>query len=328
MASSFSRLSALIDDGSIKMIDLQAVPRSMSTALGRCLNESAATSVFLNEPFTRIPPGRVGNPQSATTPDDWSHNDVDIAAGHVIRLVESALSSRAGPVIVVTKTIAHYLSASVLRKWTDVCSAVVWCIRDPWIQISSLVTRMANDLLFGIGSDRLIQSDLLPSHLVMVTEFLHDYPGSKDFSKTGWRAIGEHFNDCAGRLPSYVADGSLFSRAPDRLLQYLCDGIGIEFSDSMIEGWREPLLNVERNYQPEITDTDDAFTGAWTRHAMTSCGVERTSRAPLPVSVLPAALRDHLFEVALPTYERLMRVFYSQETLAPYRLDPGDFPGR
>jgi hypothetical protein len=324
VASSFSRLSALINDGSIKMIELQAVPRSMSTALGRCLNESAPTSVFLNEPFTQVPPARGGSQLPASTPDPWSHNDVDIAAMHVIRLVESALSSQGGPVTVLTKNIAHYLSASVLRTWIDVCSAVVWCIRDPWIQISSFVTRMANDMLFGIGSDRLKQSDLLPSHLVMVTEFLHDSPDSKDFSKTGWRAIGTHFDNCADRLPSFVADGSLFSRAPDRVLRYLCDGIGIEFSDRMIEGWREPLLSVERNYDPEITDTDDA----WTRHAATSCGVETISRAPLPVSVLPPALQDHLFEVALPTYERMMRAFYSQEKLAQYRLGPDDFPER
>lgn len=322
VASSFSRMAAQVADGSIKIIELQAVPRSMSTVLGRCLNESGATSVFLNEPFRQVPGEVTTNREAVTTPDPWSHNDVDIAAGHVMRVVELSLSSQREPVIVVTKNLAQYLSASVLRTWTDVCGAVVWCIRDPRIQISSYVTRLVNDLLFGIGSDRIKQSDLLPSHLVMVTEFLQNSAWSTDFSKTGWRAIGEHFNDCAGRLPTFVADGSLFSKVPDRFLRYLCSGLGIDFSDRMIEGWREPFLSADRLYAPELPDPDNA----WTKHVATSVGVEEPSRAPLEVSVLPAALRDHMSEVALPTYEMFMRAFYSQEALAQYRLGPDDFP--
>ena len=54
------------EDSQIKIIELQAVPGSMSTALGRCLNESEAASVCLNEPF------------------NMNNDDPDIAAGHVI----------------------------------------------------------------------------------------------------------------------------------------------------------------------------------------------------------------------------------------------------
>ena len=45
VAGSFADMAALVASGSIKIIELQAVPRSMSTALGRALNESGATSV-------------------------------------------------------------------------------------------------------------------------------------------------------------------------------------------------------------------------------------------------------------------------------------------
>ena len=304
MASSFSRMCALVEGGSIRIIELQAVPRSMSTALGRCLNESRATSVFINEPF------------------NVQQNDVDVAAAHVIRSLASLLPSASEPVIVVTKNMARFLSAPVFRTWTDVCGALVWCIRDPRLQISSLVTRTVNDLLFGIGSDRLAQHDLLPSHLVMATDFLQNSQWSTNFSKTGWRAIGEHFTDLAGRRPSFVADGSLFSHRPDLFLRCLCNGLGIEFRDPMIDGWSEPFLNVNRLLSPDLADSADA----WIKHAATSHGVEANDHVPLDMSVLPDALRDHLFEVALPTYEMFVRAFCSQERLARYGLAVSDGP--
>lgn len=325
VVDSFAQLSALIDNGSVKMIELQAVPRSLSTALGRCLNETDSPSVFLNEPFRQVPPaGRTADPGPTITPDPWSHNDVDVAAGHVIRIVESAPPPPSGPVIVVSKNMAQYLSAPVLRTWTDMCSAVVWCVRDPRIQIASFVTRLANDLLFGIGSDRLDQGDLSPSHWATVTKFLQDSPWSTDFSKSGWGPIGEHFTDCAGRLPNFVADGSLLGSVPDRFLRYLCDGLGIEYNDHMIAGWRQPFLSVDMLYDPELPNPDNA----WIKRAATASGVEATERAPLDVSMLPDPLRRHVVEVAMPTYEMFMRVFYAQETLAQYCLDPDNCPAQ
>jgi hypothetical protein len=291
VAGSFAHLASLVRDGQVKIIELQAVPRSMSTALGRCLNESEAASVFINEPF------------------NMNNDDPDIAAGHVIRWVEPALSSMHGPVIVVTKNMARYLPAPVFRAWTDICSVVVWSIRDPRVQISSLVTRTVNDALFGVGADRIKASELLPSHFEMVTRLLQNSEWSTDFSKTGWRAIGAHFTGFDESRSSLVADGTLFSRVPDRFLRYLCSGLGIEFRDRMISGWREPFLNVDRLDNPGLADSSDA----WIKHAATSRGIEAAAEhVSLQESNLPPALRDHLLEVALPTYEMLMGEFHSR----------------
>lgn len=306
MADSFADMTALVASGSIKVIELQAVPRSMSTALGRSLNETGATSVFVNEPF------------------NLHNSDVQVAAGHVLSAVEPALSLAREPVVVLTKNIAGFLSAPVFRVWLDVCSSVVWCVRDPRKQISSLVTRTANGLFFDIGSDRLKQSDLLSSHVAAATEWLRNSRVSRDFSLAGWRAIGAHFGDSVGGCPSFVADGSLFCRMPDRLLPYLCSELGLEFRDRMIDGWDAPFMNVHRLYDPEYDDASDA----WIKQAATSRGVEPTENPPLAESVMPAALRKYLFEVAVPTYEMFMRAFYSQGHLAQYGLEPGRHPLR
>jgi hypothetical protein len=306
VADSFADMAALVASGSIKIIELQAVPRSMSTALGRALNESGTTSVFVNEPF------------------NLHNGDVNIAAGYVLLAVEPALSSAREPVVVLTKNIAGFLTAPAFRTWFDICSSVVWCVRDPRKQISSLVTRTVNGLFFDVGSDRLKQSDLLPSHVAAATEWLRNSRVSKDFSLAGWRAIGAHFSDSVGGCPSFVADGSLFSRMPDRLLPYLCGELGIEFRDRMIDGWDAPFVNVHRLYDPEYDDAADA----WIKQAATSRGVEPTENPPLAESVMPRALREYLFEVAVPTYEMFMRAFYSQDHLAQYGLEPGRHPLR
>ena len=306
MAGSFADMTALVASGSIKIIELQAVPRSMSTALGRALNESGSTSVFVSEPF------------------NLHNGDVNTAAGHVLSAVEPALSSAREPVVVLTKNLAGFVTAPAFRTWLDVCSSVVWCVRDPRKQISSLVTRTANGLLFDVGSDRLKQKDLLPSHVAAATEWLRNSRVSKDFSLAGWRAIGAHFGDSVGGCPSFVADGSLFSRMPDRLLPYLCRQLGIEYRDRMIDGWDKPFMNVHRLYDPQYDDAGDA----WIKQAATSRGVEPTENPPLAESVMPEALREYLFGVAVPTYELFMRAFYSQDHLAQYGLEPGRNPLR
>lgn len=300
MADSFADMAALVASGSIKIIELQAVPRSMSTALGRALNESATTSVFVNEPF------------------NLHNGDVNIAAGHVLSAVAPALSSAREPVVVLTKNIAGFLTAPAFRTWRDVCSSVVWCVRDPRKQISSLITRTANGLLFDVGSDRLKQSDLLPSHVAAATDWLRNSQVSKNFSLAGWRTIGARFGDSVGGCPNFVADGSLFSRVPDRLLAYLCSELEIEFRDRMVDGWDEPFMNVHRLYDPQYVDADDA----WIKQAATSRGVVPSENPPLAESVMPEALREYLFDVAVPTYEMFMRAFYLQDHLAQFRLAP------
>ncbi len=246
------------------------------------------------------------------------NGDLNIAAECVIQAVEPTLWSTRAPVIVLTKNMARFLTAPVFRAWTDVCSSVVWCVRNPRVQISSLVTRTANDVFFGVGADRLKQRDLLPVHLTRVTELLQDSELSTDFSKTGWRAINAHFADCVGRRPNFVADGSLLSRKPDQFLRYLCGRLGLEFHDRMVDGWQKPFFNVDRVYNPELNDATDG----WIKQAATSSGIKFAEHPPLQDSALPDALRDHLLTEALPTYEKLMHAFYGQDDLAHYRLDP------
>jgi len=68
--SNFDRLQSHVSDGDIRLVHVEAVPRSVSTALSRALNESDAQSVYVNEPFHRM------------------KHDIDVAAGHILDAAE------------------------------------------------------------------------------------------------------------------------------------------------------------------------------------------------------------------------------------------------
>ena len=278
-------MPSLVDGGELRLVGIQAVPRSLSTALGRSLNEADGHIIFVNEPFN--------------TPTA----DADSAAGHVLAWAESVLSSASSPLTVVSKNMARNVSPGAWAQWQGLCSAVVWCVRDPRVQISSLVTRTANDLLFGLGADRLAQDDLEVSHLEMVNDFLLRSPASTDFSKTGWRAIGDRFASYPENRRRLVADMALCSRFPEEFVRYVCAGVGLRFDARMLGGWTADFLNVNRTMNPGLPDASDA----WISAAATSSGVQVPRREPLDPDVLPAGLRHHLNEVATPVYQRFMR---------------------
>ena len=84
------------------------------------------------------------------------------------------------------------------------------------------MTRTVNDALFGVGADRIKASELVHSHFEMAARLLQNSEWSTDFSKTGWRAIGAHFQQLDQYQWSLVADGTLLGRLPDLILRYLC----------------------------------------------------------------------------------------------------------
>ena len=103
-------------------------------------------------------------------------------------------------------------------------------------------------------------------------------------------------------------------------MQYLSSGLGLKYTDRMINGWTQPFVNVARTINPDLDDATDS----WIKHAATSRGVEATDHAALTPSVLPRELRNHLTDVAVPTYEMFVRAFASQQDPALCRLDPVD----
>ncbi|HSW66108.1 MAG TPA: hypothetical protein VLI54_03150 [Bacillota bacterium] len=277
----FEKLEGYVADGSMRVVQAVGVPRSMSTALGRALHHAKGPTVYVNEPFNR-------------------HNACpDVAAELLLRHALPLCESQGAPVTVITKSMASYMPFETFRAMEGLSAATIWTVRDPLVQMGSLMTRLANDRQGGHGTKKITQEELGP-HLDGVAAYLQDSERSTDFSKTGWQSIGDHYRVRDGRATSVVVDGQEFVAQPHALLSQVCGQVGIKFCEQMVEGWGLDYTNACNG-----DDKEKTAWSAWTSDAATSTGVVPVERAPLDLAVLPDSIRRHIAEVALPTYEMM-----------------------
>lgn len=278
--SALLELERLVETDAARLIHIVGVPRSMSTALGRSLNETDAPSVFVNEPFNR------------------DNANPEVAARSLLAAYETAEGEARQPVII-TKNMASYINDEAFAALDRLASATLWSIRNPYIQIGSLVTRIVNDMRVGAGEDAIPQSAIQP-YLESACSFLIDSPKSRNFSKTGWEAIGRHAANRRSDAVCVAVDGEEFARNPTVCLQNVCEKIGLSQNERMVSGWMSGFVNVIN-----IDDWQETRRSAWTSRVSQSLGISPSQREALNPAILPAALFEHIESVALPVYEQL-----------------------
>lgn len=281
--SELSRLQERVADGSIRIINMVGVPRSVSTALGRSLNETNELSVFINEPFNR------------------NNRDIEVAASSVLRVVDPMLDTLDSPLAVITKNMSTYLSPEVYKELSELSDGEVWCIRDPLIQMGSLVTRIANDIAVETGADKVTQDTVYP-YLNEVNSFLEKSSLSTNYSRTGWSSIRNHYKNVINPERSVVVDGGELTIDPVRVLKEACNKVKLGFTPNMVEGWVSDYTNV--NVGSSRFGTTE---NAWSKHAATTAGIVTVQREPLDLEILPTAMREHITEVAIPVYEEMKK---------------------
>ncbi len=277
--SSFEHLADMVSAGDAQLIGVYGIPRSISTALGRSLNECQETSIYVNEPFNR-------------------HNrSLDVAALSILGAIEKVKPD--GPITVITKNMATYIDDCVFRDIESISKANVWTIRDPEVQMTSLMTRIANDLSVETGADLITQDELEP-YLDAVAAFLADSTLSADFSRTGWVALQRLYSQQGDSIPSTVINGTTLTTNPEATLRRLCGIIGVGFSSRMVNSWGDEYTNI--NVGSSRFTTED---NAWTKDVARADGFHQTHRSPLPLGLLPESVRSHILNVAMPVYDKM-----------------------
>lgn len=279
--SEFSNLETAVERGNLKLINVVALPRSLSTALGRALSQGEDPKIFINEPFNR------------------NNFDLEVAAHSLLRYTAPPLRSADDRLTIITKNMAAYLSTEIFQKLFDISDATIWSIRNPLTQMGSFLTRIANDL--APEDEAEITQDSLSPHLDAVTSFLENGTLSNDFSRTGWKSIGTLFRGVDPH-EGIVVDGEQLALDPVSTLAKVCKFARLEFSPSMVGDWRNGYININVN-----SSKFDTKANPWTSHVATSTGIESTSREPLNLDKLPASLREHIVNVAIPTYEAMIK---------------------
>lgn len=273
---SIKLLEKRVENGSLEIIQAVGVPRSMSTAFCRAFNETPQPSIYVNEPFNR----------NATDPES--------AAAALL----AALEGEHEPTIVIVKNMASYLGTEGFRWLQDLSRGTIWNIRHPLRQMGSLLTRLVNDFEGKSGDTALQQHEIYP-YLDEVTELLISSPRSTQFSKTGWQAIADlHCEQELGR--SVVIDGEDFVERPKDTLEEACDMLAVEFAAKMVNGWSSQFVNVVN-----VGNEQETARSEWTAEAWNSNGVSSQDRPSLDMDRLPAPIRLHIEQVAMPAYAYL-----------------------
>jgi hypothetical protein len=283
--SSYDKLTGLINSGEVELIHIEAVPRSISTALCRALGESEVPSVCVNEPFNR------------------TRYDMEDASTRILAAMDQATIPVDKPLTIVSKNMARNISMPIFIEMMGLAKGVVWSVREPGVQISSLITRIANNLEVEPGADELPQDDLSDEQIKRASDFLEDYERGRNFAKTNWTHIGEHYDEHDNETISVVIDGERLTSNPFQVLTNAAHRLGLPFSAQMVSGWRSRLINTNVGYNPSLPDHVDA----WTKDAVTSTGIHPVQRQAIAMERMPNNLQAHINEVAIPTYERIMR---------------------
>jgi len=286
-APNYDALESLVDQGSVRVIHIDAVARSMSTILGRALAEAEGPSIYVNEPLNKF------------------NHSLDIAAGNLLDAYRS-VENNDEPVTIVTKSIARNLSTESFIQLMRLCDGVVFSIRNPLTQVCSLLARITNDRFVHRGADVLTHDEVAASAQWIVREEEWE---AWHFESTGWPAIDRHFQASGHLKHVAVVDGEDLLADPQAVLMEVCGNLGLTYRPSMIDGWRRPVLNaasLDAGYGHQY-DAQGVPTNAWVRHAAASRGFEPPSKQPggFDISCLPPSLQQHLLEVAKPIYERL-----------------------
>src|SRR5690606_518443 len=163
IVSSIEKLGEMVDGGDIEIVNMVSVPRSISTALGRALQEGPQASIFVNEPF------HSGARQAET------------ALAGLVEVVDQELEkTHTTPLTVIAKSMSSYISDYCFCVLEDLSKGTIWTVRDPKIQMGSLLTRLANDIAVGRGEAKIEQEGLSP-YLDDVVEYLIRGPRLKGF---------------------------------------------------------------------------------------------------------------------------------------------------
>jgi hypothetical protein len=271
-----------VDEGRIKLVQIIGVPRSVSTALGRSLNEAVGNTVYINEPLNR------------------TESSLNVLARVAVNHYEASDSSDNNPLTVITKSMSSYLPQSIYEYLSMNSCVTLWTVRNPLVQMASLMTRMANDIALQRGANNIPQEDL-ELYVDQVCSELESSKRSADYSKTGWRSIDQLYRLHPKPKNSLVVDAEDFTNNSEQTLRAICLRAGLEFSPSMIKGWKNGYVNASNGDDKVITSSN-----AWSSTAATSHHIMPDSRRPLVIDMLPQSAQDHIENIALPTYHNMI----------------------
>ena len=256
-----------VENGLVKATLILAVPRSVSTALGRALSQSPDIDSFLMQPFGAA-----------------MHEGIE-----PIQLIDQELEALKkvrrptpeDPIHIVIKEMGYELETEDLAELARRCENVIILCRDPLAQTYShakVYEKLGGRTLADKSGLHRLRYSLGDAEQSLVSQ---------------WRGLTSHFHFLAApnldaadakKEPNLIVlDGDLMRAMPENTLKRTAKKLGIRYSNRMVGGWHGLSTN-----EAELFST---YSDAYMSTARESKGVIKPQELPPTLSEFPHEIR-------------------------------------
>jgi hypothetical protein len=342
--SSYERVKSLVCSSALRVIHIDAPPRTISSAFQIALTEGADAHLY--EPFRR----------------HGLRQALEATCQDVLALYDKVKEKRSlhdaqneKPVIVTIKELSQFFRDDDFNGWLPLVSGWVSIIRSPNTQMQSFMTRsILNGNHFSaqqIEDTRQIlrvQNEKEPSEYEMVFALSEDFrvkrgkrtaatvvlPHKLETKKFDmWGALSRHFEELRDHdIPTVVVDGTILCTQPERVMRRVAEVLHLSFNPRMLLGWEIASGSKLIPTVPRDTLKEDA----WLKDAITTRSLIPPHNQPLPLSMFTPTVRrfteralEYFMDFANSSHAVLPRIPKDIQTLfstsvpegAPFGID-------
>ncbi|MFZ4126130.1 MAG: hypothetical protein ACOYJ2_08720 [Rickettsiales bacterium] len=296
--NAYEQVQSLVDQGEIEITYIDHLPRTISHALARCMFE--VYDGYINEPFFST--SNAGTEKGFVGFDDACTKIVNEYA----RIKTENPDKK--PVTILIKDVAKSMPGKYWGEWLALTTNVISLIRDPHLQIYSLMEAVANDN-WHRGQTLATQEQVL-SEGDRIARTLRAY-GTEKINTTSWNPMGEHQAFLASYMAEHpekrhiIMDGNMVLMQPEIAVKQMMDTIGNPaFKPEMLADWGKSAngLPNDRDWGRSKINVDGRTQNSWTNNAFSQSGFKPAGNRAVPLSKFPAMMQEHLLEVSLPVY--------------------------
>ena len=298
MTNAYKELKQLVDDGDLSIVYIDSPPRTVSSALLRSMAQIAPACAY--EPFHY--------------PSDGYSKGLEVLLETAKKLgVNDRSVSK--PVRLVTKEISRYLPDEAWESWMPLVTNFIVTIRDPSLQLHSLVKRAANDFFYerygasGLSDEQVWE---LAGQIGVIFRDGGKIVGRKvpgDFERTGWSALHEHLEKLEAHLLKHpkkqltIVDGFLLRAAPRALMAELLQRLEIEYNTQTLA---RVVSHWTKDSGSHIKRADAPVYDAYRTKVVASAGYQPPLDPTPRLAEFPESLQLHLKETAFPIFLKFL----------------------
>lgn len=312
-SESLEKLKMLREEGKLHITYLDHLPRTISHALERCLFEAfdgqANEPFFVKEyngtqkEFTGFEPG------ATTILDEYERR-------------REELGDTERPVTLLVKDVAKSFPPEAFDVFLGAVQNVVSLVRDPHVQMYSLMEAIVGDYLTKPRFGEEAQKPETPSKEVVLNElgekaaYVLRWAGTEDVNTTSWKPMGAHLAMMDYHMDVYpekehiILDGNFLRLRPEEAVQEVVDRIAhVEFKPEMLTDWKKSRggFENERDWGKSAMEVDGKTENVWTNNAFKADGFRLPDKTSTPVFEFPKAIQSHILDDALPIHADAMR---------------------